>query len=211
MTTMNDGFSNYPADTGSGYLQGTTLRFLDWKWFAGRGNKEFDTARHLVVTGVTAVWVRWQGNRPTDHRDRTSAGIYPAREDLPDSDADRWECGVDGHPKDPWQDQRYVYLFDRDDASIFTFVTSSAGGRRAVATLRDQTLRMRSFRGPVYPVVKLGAEEMPTRFGRKSKPLFEIIDWVMQGASSTAPPVLPPPQTVEPVAIAEELSDEIPF
>jgi hypothetical protein len=202
MVAQADGFDTCPADTGGGHIRGTMLRFIDWKYFAGRGRKELDPTNKLfVATDLKAVWVKWADGRIVDQADRTRTGEYPTRDDLPDQDKTQWKCNAAGEAQDPWKDTRYLGLLDHSTAAIYTFTTSTAGGRRAIADLRDQTLRMRSFRGNlVFPIVRLGGEEMPTRFAVKSKPLFVVTDWVVRGApqtSAAATPLI----SAEPVAL----------
>jgi hypothetical protein len=70
--------------------------------------------------------------------------------------------------------------------TAYTFSTSSAGGRNAVRDLGDNIARVRKMRSNpnLVPLVELSAEVMPTKFGKKSKPLFKIIKW---GGGSAAP------------------------
>jgi hypothetical protein len=90
---------------------------------------------------------------------------------------DEWETGPGGEPKDPWANTRLVYLVDPDTAEAYTFSTSSWGGRAAVIELGDQIARMRTTYPDAAPIVELRAVEMPTRFGRKSKPALKVVGW----------------------------------
>jgi len=90
---------------------------------------------------------------------------------------------------------------------MLTYSTSSSGGRTAVINLADQITRMRELgRVGAQPVVELGAEKMPTRFGMKSRPVFKIIKWYGGGENGGGPKEIAPP------SLSEEMNgDEVPF
>ena len=67
-----------------------------------------------------------------------------------------------------------VYLVDPDTAEAYTFSTSSWGGREAVIELGDTIARMRRAHPDAVPIVELRAREMPTKFGKKSRPVLKI-------------------------------------
>jgi|SRR6516165_4245692 len=131
----------------------------------------------LVAIGVAAGWVKWQGGKPVETRLRQPGKPLPVREELPDLEQLKWEKGADGQFRDPWQETKFVYLIDQRTAESYTFSTSSWGGREAVLHLGDAIARMRSVHPTATPVVALEASAMPTRYGRKSKPVFKIVDW----------------------------------
>jgi hypothetical protein len=102
----------------------------------------------------------------------------PDRDELSDPECcGTWETGPDGKPRDPWQNTRFVYFVDPTSAEAFTFVTASWGGRQAVNDLAEQIQRMRYARPDASPLVELHAEPWLTKFGRKSKPFFKVINW----------------------------------
>jgi hypothetical protein len=86
---------------------------------------------------------------------------------------------------------------------------------------------MRRMRGAnVTPLVKLASRPMPTQFGKKIRPYFEIVNWLEPGSGS--PQLEHQPhgnsggspgnayaaakmRTVKPVTVAEDLNDEIPW
>ena len=88
-------------------------------------------------------------------------------------------------PKTPGRTPELVYLVDPDTAEAYTFSTSSWGGRAAVIELGDQTARMRTTYPDAAPIVELRAVEMPTRFGRKSKPVLKVVGWRNANARPT--------------------------
>jgi hypothetical protein len=84
----------------------------------------------------------------------------------------------------PWSNTRLVYLIDPETAEMFTFSTSSWGGRSAVSELGDQILRMRCGKPNAVPLVELCASPMITKFGRKSKPHLKVIEWRNTGSEN---------------------------
>ena len=131
----------------------------------------------------------------------------PDREELGHLDASLWQPGPDGKSRDPWQSTRFVYLLDPISMEMLTYSTSSSGGRTAVINLADQITRMRELgRVGAQPVVELGAEKMPTKFGMKSKPLFKIVKWYGGGNENGGGP-----KEIAPPSLKEEMNDDIPF
>jgi len=143
----------------------------------------------LVALATAAAWVRWKDGKPVEARVREPKKKLAERDELDDTDEAHWDKGPDGKPRDPWQNTRLVYLVDPNTAEAFTFSTSSFGGREAVINLGDQVARMRVAHPNITPVVSLEAAPMITRFGKKSKPVFRIVDWK---ATGNEVPELPP-------------------
>src|SRR5262249_35672947 len=155
---------------------------------------------------TAAGWVKWVNGKPAEYRMRQPGRRLPDREELGDLDEAEWEAGPDGEPRDPWQSTRFVYLVDRLTAEAYTFSTSSYGGRAAVNDLANQIQRMRFAHPGAVPVVELRATPMLTRFGRKSRPWFKVIDWLPGGSDGNGPPLLPagtPPHGDQPSTSAE--------
>jgi len=136
----------------------------------------------LVALATAAAWVRWKDGKPVEARVREPKKKLAERDELDDTDEAHWDKGPDGKPRDPWQNTRLVYLVDPNTAEAFTFSTSSFGGREAVINLGDQVARMRLEHPNITPVVSLEAAPMITRFGKKSKPVFRIVDWKAAGS-----------------------------
>ena len=135
------------------------------------------------------MWVRWQDGKPAEHIVRRPGERLPERDSLGFTDESQWETGPSGEPKDPWANTRLVYLVDENTAEAFTFSTSSWGGRDAVIALGDTIARMRAVHPEATPIIELRAVEMPTRFGKKSKPSFKIVGW--KNTSTRAEPTKP--------------------
>ena len=80
------------------------------------------------------------------------------------------------------QDTAVVYFIDPLTGGFYTFVSSTTGGRIAVDHLKELVSGMRMLRGDrVLPLITLGERPMKTRFGAKTRPHFEIVDWKEAG------------------------------
>jgi hypothetical protein len=103
----------------------------------------------------------------------------PEREELDDQDQDNWPEGLDGKPADPWVYQYLLPFEDPSSGEIVVFVTSSFGGKRAVADLcAAYARRAAKVAGCGQPIIKLQVTDMPTKkFGKVPRPSFEVIGW----------------------------------
>jgi hypothetical protein len=186
-----DGWDDAAAEATERTIKGAILKFADRRWTSGKEAASVKDGTKLVALATTAMWVRWDDGRPVEQLVRRPGERLPERENLSHTNEDEWPTGPGNEPQDPWQNTRLVYLVDPDTAEAFTFSTSSWGGRSAVIELGDQISRMRAAHPDAAPIVELRAAEMPTRFGRKSKPAFKVVGWKNAGArpTETAKPV----------------------
>jgi hypothetical protein len=210
----DDGWGDAAAEASERVIRGTLLKFSDWKWSKGKEGTEVEEGATLVALDTAAAWVKWSEGKPVEYRLRQPGRKLPEREELGNLDKGDWEAGPDGQPKDPWQNTRFVYLVDPVSAEAFTFSTASWGGRGAVSDLADQIQRVRYARPGAVPVVELHAAPMLTKFGKKSKPFFKVIDW--QGGEQSNQRPAPALIESKPSASARTESgrafdDEIPF
>ena len=150
----------------------------------------------LVLEELTAADTPLAGDKP------------PEREELDDRDESTWEKGLDGRASDPWVYQ-YLVPFERANGELDVFVTSSFGGRRAIADLCNAYGR-RARNNSGQPLIKLGVVEMMTKkFGAVPRPNFEIVGWVGGvELKRDMPAGLAAAQSVD---MRRELDDEIPF
>jgi hypothetical protein len=177
MSIVDDGWLDVSVEASQRVLRGTLLRFLDRAWTRGKEHEPVKKGTELLVTGTAAGWVKWQGGKPVETRLRQPGQKMPEREELPDLDQIKWEKDAAGKFKDPWANTRFVYLVDPMTAELFTFSTSSWGGRDAVVNLGDAVARMRSAHPDALPIVALESAPMSTRYGLKSKPVFKVVAW----------------------------------
>jgi hypothetical protein len=205
----DDGWGAAAGEAAGRTIRGRILKFADWRWSAGREAAPIDSGKRLMALATVALWVRWENGRPVEHRLRELGRALPERDELGHTDENQWEDTLDGRRQDPWQNTRLVYLVDPDTAEAFTFSTSSFGGRSAVSDLGDQIMRMRTVHPDAVPLVELQAQEMPTKFGRKSKPLFKVIGWKTSAGEAPEQPIVE--RQIAPPTRAQEMDDEIPF
>src|SRR5262249_9190263 len=209
----DDGWGDAAAEAGERPIRGRLLKFSDWRWSAGKEGEEIENGTKLVALATAAMWQRWEDGKVAETIQRQPGKRLPDREELSHTDEDEWEEGPSGEPQDPWRNTRLVYLIDPQTAEAFTFSTSSWGGRAAVTDLGDQISRMRTVHPDAVPIVELRAAEMPTKYGRKSKPIFKVVGW--KSASGGGAPAPVERQIAAQEAKKEvdhhEMDDEIPF
>ena len=126
--------------------------------------------------------------------------VMPPRESLGDNDPAKWEIGLDGRPADPWQHHIYVVLQNVESSELFTFVTSSRTGRRAVGNLLRHYNRMSKTHPGHYPLIRLkvgGFQHRDDRVGWVPTPVLAVIGRVPGENAAKPPPA--------------EFNDEIPF
>jgi hypothetical protein len=129
--------------------------------------------------------------------------VMPPRETLGATDVSKWELGLDGKPQDPWQHHIYLVLQRGDSAEMFTYVTSSITGRRAIGNLLRHYDRLQKTHPDMYPVVRLkvgGFQHRDDRVGWVATPMLAVVG--RQPKDSAAKPD---------TSLATQMGDEIPF
>jgi hypothetical protein len=163
---------------------GTLLKYNKGDYYAGPDDKNaipLGTRVVCVMPSMLKGWVKWEAGKPIIHEmGLVVKGFVPAaRNDLGDNDKKMWERDNRGDPKDPWQYNIYVVMIDVKTEQVFTFTTSSKGGRGAIgelAKIYGKNLRM--FPGKL-PVVELDTGSYKhTDYGRVATPSFKVVDWV---------------------------------
>jgi hypothetical protein len=205
-------------------IRGTIIACVDGVWAARDGSS---LPSLLIPLGTAQALQCWRDERLVEEIVKRPGQRLPDVDELNATiPEDEWEEGLDGKPRPPWVRQHVAYLLDPKDASVFTYLNSTAGAAIAVRELKDKVKMMRALRGAnVVPVVELSAKAMKTKFGTKQRPHFKIIDWRELGGPRVAP--ASPPSAiagphaaaaiehvgspVKPVTVAEELDDEIPI
>jgi hypothetical protein len=144
------------------------------------------------------------GNRPTRKMGPLFGGfVMPDRDSLGDNDPTRWETGLDGKPKDPWQSQILLPLLGVTDEALYVFQTTSPTGRNSVGRLITLYRRMRLREPGLYPVIKLAVGGFPhkdPRVGWVKTPCFTPVGKVPQTGAGKID-----------TAIASDLNDEVPW
>jgi hypothetical protein len=206
----NDGWGDAAGDSGERLIKGQLIKFADWRWTIGKEREEVASGRRFEALATAACWQHWKDGKPDKTIMREPGRRLPERDELGDLDETEWEFfGAD--PQDPWRNTRLVYLIDPRTTKDFTFSTSSYGGRAAVSDLGEQITRMRLIHADAVPIVELGAIEMPTKYGPKSKPVFKVVGWKTRDTEHVIEREINPRQAKKLVDESNDPDDSIPF
>jgi hypothetical protein len=206
-----DGFT-VTEKAGNNLIVGKMLKFtIDSKYKVDKADI-LPTNTTLVAVDVTTTWVKWQDDKPIEHRITHPGQLHPDRDDLPDQDKTKWQRGLNGEPADPWRDTRYLRLIDPRTGQDYTFVTDTYGGRKAVGDLKSQIANVRFAYPGAVPVVQLGSTMMKTAFGLKPRPEFKVVGWRNKGNAAVQLTHSPQNEGGEqnPTEIEPPLNDDIP-
>jgi hypothetical protein len=186
----------------------TLLKFKKGEYFAGGEEVPLGTEYIAHCIGWTRGWTKFENQQVTDRKMyRVADGRRPAdRDELDSRDEKLWPIGISGAPADPWVFQFYLPMESRETGEVVIFVTSSFGGKRAVADLcKAYSRRVARTGKSEQPVIRLGKAKMPTRqWGDVPRPDFEVIGWTGDEHEGI--------REVKPMdSVKDELDDEIPF
>jgi hypothetical protein len=184
------------------------LKFKKGEYFIGEDLIPLGTEFLAHTVGWTKSWIKFVDGEVAERKAyRVALGKKPpVREDLDARNEDEWPEGLDGRPSDPWVYQYLLPLENLKNGEVIIFVTSSFGGKRAVADLCDTFAKHSKKTGCGQPIVKLATTDMPTkRYGKVPRPLFEIVGWDRQEAAGDVNII--PPATSE----ADFQDDDIPY
>ena len=101
--------------------------------------------------------------------------VVPERDELGDLDKAKWPKNDAGQPADPWVMQCFLPLENISTGQIVVFVSSSHGGRSAIATLCGTAAR-NLHRGNPRIRLRVGSYKHQ-KFGRVQVPEFTVIGW----------------------------------
>ncbi len=182
-TAEDDPFLEY-SKAGGGTIVGELLKFAKGDYLAGQDNREIPIGTRLIANMDTLEtgWVCWVDGKPADHRmGLVAEGFAPAwRKDLGDNDKSLWALDDKGNPRDPWQKTEHIVLADPRDGTLYTFVTSSVGGRNALRDLCCDYAHGRRQHPDKHPVIELGVDSYQhtnKQLGRIKTPMFTIAGW----------------------------------
>jgi len=166
-----------------------------------------DETDFIAMPDQTLIgWIKFNGEgQPPD---RVMGLLYdgfvmPARDTLSDTDQSKWELGLDGRPQDPWQHHVYLVLQHADTKELFTFVTSSITGRKAIGNLLRHYDRTQRGGDDSYPIVRLkvgGFQHRDARVGWVKTPVIAIVGRAPRSGT-------PKPDS----SVAADMNDQIPF
>jgi hypothetical protein len=213
-------FAAFAAEGEAQAIAGELLTFSKGVWYAGQDKNVVKEGKSFVANlgEFYTGWIKWQDSMPVDIRlervaDRTPTSRPIFREDLGDNDPALWDRDRDGKPRDPWQQTNRLVMraYKADTQELYTFTTSSWGGRRAVQKLCGEYDQLRQKHAGMLPVVTIGvATRRHKDYGMIADPALEVIGcttWELGGKSIR----LKKDEPVSPKQIAKELDDEIPF
>jgi hypothetical protein len=205
-----------PDDEDDGFhwssVDGRVVRGTIIQWNAEKGWHDRDggsVPSPMLVLGVTTVLRRWvqdeNGNMRPDYivdQPTPDPAIYNNK--IPKSE---WKTGLNGELRPPWEHCCVVYLIDPVSGLIYTFQTTTWGGHRAFDLLNEATVGKRLLFGvKIKPVVALEVRPWKTRFGMKTRPHFQPVDWREPGVPQVA--AAPRPQLSGPTAMETTPADQ---
>lgn len=201
--TFEDGFEGEDQQQSS-LLQGTNkLKFTNEATWLGNNRDEVPPDRRLITVDNVRAAVKWgKDNKPVEvivlEPHQKFPNVVEWNEAIPRSE---WIDGPNG-PRGPWQAQHILFAIDPETMDRFSFPTSTEGGVRAVRELVYRIKWMRKLKGHVYPVITLSDTFMPTRYGGRQRPFFDVKEWIrLGGDQSPMPPTanaaLEKPSTTE--------------
>lgn len=207
MVPEGDGFSGFvdsyedsSEQSNPRVIQGTRIKFNDPHWTDGNG-APLDLTKELVVVKVLRCVQKWSDEvqHPVETR------VLRPGEPFPNIDAMNQACPeaewredpFTKSPKGPWEAEHVLYLTS-SALDKFTFTApvapkATVGSVRAVEQLVDKVNWMQRYREPgILAVVLLSSVHMPTKYGGRMRPHFEIIRWLAPGGDVVEPLALPP-------------------
>lgn len=227
---VDDPFLQHSQEAGSRSIVGTMLKFSKGDWFAGQDNDEVPVGTHFVANMFELLhgWVHWEDNKPGEHIMGKVFKRYklPSRKTLGDLDKEQWDVQDNGDPRDPWQETYYLLMMGTGNAEgeLFTFPTSSKGGRDAILELcNDYGRARRSIQDPdtQLPIVEIGTGGYmhPNKSrGRIKTPEFKIVGWANRSLFEDVPTenhdpvtgeVIEPPKTATKETTTAAAKDKI--
>jgi hypothetical protein len=226
-TTALDGFSGFTDEVegdddhlqGGSDIQGTLLKFSnEAQWVTGKGDL-VSRELELIVADISRRVKKWINDRVVQ------TIIVPPGEKFPDVKAmneaaprSEWRESF-GKMVGPYQMAYHVYLLHSVALDKYTFVTSTTGGGICCRDIAEKVTWIRKYRGPsVNAVVTLSDTFMPTQWGGRQRPHFNVVRFV--GFDGSAIAALPGPRPsleggavvneVEEPSLQEELDDDLP-
>ena len=192
--TRLTGLAAFAQDNDSVMLAGDPLYFKKGTWY--RGQQAFNpSGLHFVANYEESYtgWTRWSEKKPVEHRLVRCADYSrkEPREALGFNDKNAWETNDRGIPQDPWQASDRIVLRTTDSAQdLLTFISSSIGGRNAIAKLLGKVATSVHATEGKMPVVELEVGEYDHEdYGKVSYPILKIMDWAYwDGGEPTALP-----------------------
>lgn len=182
------------------------LKFKKGQYFCDGEEVAIGTQFTAHCIGWTKCWIKFVDGAVADRKMyRVADGRRPPeREELDDKEKIGAKDPKSGLSTDPWVYQHLLPL-ENTSGDLVVFVTSSMGGKRAVADLcKSYSRRAERTKTSAQPVIKLSAGIMPSKlFGDVPRPQFDIVGWDEHREGIR--------EVRAPDTLRQEMDDDIPF
>jgi len=190
------------AETGNEL--GRLLKFVKGKYETGDDEVPEGTEYVAHIDQLVRGWVKFEDNKVVEqHLGKVADGFrIPARNELSDTDPEKWAKDGSEKPRDPWVAQWYLPLVNIESGELVTFVTGSKGGIRAIGMLCR--VYGRKNRDGLLPIVALKTRSYKhQQYGRIETPDLPIVGWDGEPTASPTQPRIGD--------TAGDLNDQMPF
>jgi hypothetical protein len=187
------------------------MKFRKGHYYVDGDEVPLGTVYTAHCVGWTKCWIKFEDGKVAPENRRIYRMLKgetpPDRTSLGDMDMSKWPISENTKaPMDPWV-QQYLLPLEAASGEIHIFVTSSFGGKRAVADVCSAWSR-KNIKDPAsgQPIVRIREVMMPSKkWGEIPRPHFEIIGWdgVRPAIREVDPDKLGPDH--------DAMSDAIPF
>jgi hypothetical protein len=202
-----DIMDRYLDDVAPATAPGRGIKFSKGKFvFTDNDEAVPEGAIYKALCDQTLIaWLKFHG--PGVPPDKIAGLLYqgfdlPPRDALGDNDPMQWETGLDGKPSDPWVHQISLVLESSESGELFTFITGSLTGRKAVGNLLRHFNQMERRREDAYPLVQLRTnsfQHKDPRVGKVLVPNLVVCGRVQKDG------------TARPAAVEAPFNDDVPF
>ena len=176
-----DPFAELGSEANQRRIHGNLLRYTKhgaYKTGLDQETLALGTRMLAYMPGLEKGWIKWRDNQPVQYimgyvRERFQV---PERETLGDLDQALWQ-ELGGRKLDPWQLTFHLVMLD-ENGELHTFVTSSKGGKDAIAKLSTAYSEHKKMKPEEIPIIQLQGESYSHReFGETFKPIFKVDGW----------------------------------
>jgi hypothetical protein len=181
-------FAHHVAKESKRTILGKLVRFIKGDWVEGPDKDLIPPGEGFVAIMDTSTigFVKWGGGEIIDAKMGLVANGFcmPHRNELGDLDSEDWPVDKNGDRVDPWQaTSLLVFASLGSPHDLYTFSTSSVGGRGAILDLEEIHSQTTEGAGE-YPVVLLETDfykHKDSTIGRVYVPVFKVVGAVDAG------------------------------
>jgi hypothetical protein len=184
-TSAKNPYEDYADHSSSQIWIGALLKFNKGDYVIGRDAEPCpETEAVALVQEALVGWILWEDSFPADHKMGLlrDGFVPPARDTLGRTDKSQWEIDGKGKARDPWQESAYVPMVSVNGEAVYTFATSSDGGRRrGLAPLFREYgghIRQHPDEVPIVGFAQDSYMHSNREYGRIKYPLFPVKRWV---------------------------------